>query len=94
MVVNRLPSRNPKRLKTINLMVVRVALDGSLRNSKPCLECVKYMVRARTKGYHINRIYYSTDQGKIVSMKLQDLLCDPFPHHSKGTLQAQGKLPL
>ena len=44
------------------MVVVRIGKDGSLRNSRPCNNCIEQLVK-----YGIKRISYSLDNGTTVS---------------------------
>lgn len=70
--INKLKfNHNLKRLRTVNLLVVRFSLLNELRNSKPCVNCVNAMKRLPIKkGYRIRYVYYSDDKGNIVRERL------------------------
>jgi deoxycytidylate deaminase len=51
--------------KKINIIVVRITISGELASSMPCHMCLKMM-----QNIGINKVYYSTDSGKIVSQKI------------------------
>jgi cytidine deaminase len=58
---------------TVNLnnhiiIVLRFGKDGSLKNSRPCNQCLETMVR-----YRIKKIMYSTDSGIVVSEKPENM---------------------
>jgi hypothetical protein len=66
-------------------LIIKVSISGQLGSSKPCVKCVNYMmIRAREKGYKINKIYYSTTENTIVCQKLADLYNETNKHVSKG----------
>jgi cytidine deaminase len=75
--ISRLPRRRSKKLKRINLLVVRTSKSGKLNNSRPCLHCIKSMMsKTPIYGYKIHYVYFSTDDGSIQKMKLSELnLC-------------------
>ena len=51
-------------------------------NSKPCIHCILRLKDLPSKGYILNRIYYTTNDGSIVKCKLNDLLNDTEIHVS------------
>lgn len=53
----------PKKcVKGLDILVIRVNKQCSLRNSRPCDHCIEYLQRIG-----IRKVYYSTDCGQIVS---------------------------
>ena len=50
------------------IVVIRFGKDGSLKNSRPCNQCLETMVR-----YRIKKIMYSTDNGNVVSEKPENM---------------------
>jgi cytidine deaminase len=75
--ISKLPKRNSKKLKRVNLLVVRTSKSGKLNNSRPCLHCIRSMTRTTPKyGYKIHHVYFSTNDGSIQKLKLSQLhLC-------------------
>eukprot|EP00734_Pompholyxophrys_sp_LG126_P000049 Pompholyxophrys_sp_v1_NODE_2_length_20472_cov_5.132586.p14 type:complete len:166 gc:universal NODE_2_length_20472_cov_5.132586:16446-15949(-) len=72
--ISRLPRRRSKKLKRINLLVVRTSKSGKLNNSRPCLHCINTMVsKTPVYGYKIHYVYFSTNDGSIQKTKLSDL---------------------
>lgn len=43
------------------ILVVRVDIDGNLRNSRPCNHCIRSMIH-----YNIRKVMYSDDNGNII----------------------------
>jgi cytidine deaminase len=83
--VMKLPSlpRN-KKLKKIDLLVIKVSKTGVLGSSKPCLNCLqKLNTIVITRGYHLVKIHFSTQGGEIKSKKFIELLYEDDPHISK-----------
>ncbi len=63
-----------KKLKPINILVVRITKAGLLKMSSPCCNCVKYMTtEAPKKGYVVKNIYYSNEEGDIEKISLSNL---------------------
>ena len=60
--------------KGICLVSLRFSRDGTLRNAKPCRNCVKFMKTiTKKRGYNINYVIYSTEEG-FVKISLRDLI--------------------
>jgi len=51
------------------LYVMRFMNDGSVGNSKPCLNCQKYL---RSRGIKARNIWYSNDSGSMERMNEYD----------------------
>lgn len=76
-----------KKLKVINLLVIRVNNSGGYCESQPCIHCIQFLkVNILLKGYKLKYIYYSTKDGIIVKKKFTYLL-DNTNHISKGGLK-------
>ena len=73
--INKLkPLKNKKRLKSINLLVVRLNMSKQVIMSKPCQRCIMMLETfPMTKGYKVNKIYYSDDNGNIIRTNIQKL---------------------
>ena len=71
--MSRLPYyfNNKKRKKKLDLIVIRINLHGELRQSKPCIHCIKYL--NRMKNYTIRYVYYSNNDGLIVRTNFNTL---------------------
>jgi hypothetical protein len=84
--INKLPvlRRNRRRLKKIDLLVIRANQGGTVGNSKPCEKCLGDLYRKLPKkGYVLDTVHY-TDKGEIlVSKKFTKLLYDENKHVSK-----------
>jgi hypothetical protein len=64
--INKLKTRDSKKLLKVNIVVIRVNNLGNLCSSQPCQKCVDYMKTvAIQKGYKIKKIFYSTSTGEI-----------------------------
>lgn len=75
---------NKKKIRTIDIIVIRLCSMGELKMSKPCNDCLhKIRSLSLKKGYHVRHIYYSTDQGSIIKTKLVDLESEPEQHISR-----------
>jgi deoxycytidylate deaminase len=59
--------------ESVNMLVIKVKRDGTISNSAPCINCLKKMTECPI-GYHINKIYYSTNDKNIECDKLIDLI--------------------
>lgn len=69
---NKLPKT--KKIKFVDIVILRVNLSGSIAYSKPCANCVRFMrTILRTRNYIIKNIYYSNEFGSITKTKLSHL---------------------
>jgi hypothetical protein len=69
-----LPLKNNKKLKNINILVIRISGKNKLQSSKPCANCIECMKKLPVKlGYRIQNIYYSNDDGSIIKTNLYNL---------------------
>jgi hypothetical protein len=57
-----------KKLKNINIMVIRIDANGLLKNARPCYRCTLML-----KNVGINKVYYSIDNN-IVCEKVCDMI--------------------
>jgi len=79
--INRLPQRCSKKLKKINLIVIRSNIGGSVGNSRPCSKCVECLFyKLPLRGYILDRIHYSSKGGVIISQKFSRFI-DESEHH-------------
>lgn len=77
------PPKKKKRIRKINMIVIRFNSDGKLKNSKPCINCLKFIsFHSKKMSYIMNNIYYSNDDGTISCAKFSSLLYDTSPHVS------------
>lgn len=60
--------RNSKS-KKLDLFVIRVNMSNKLCNSRPCFNCLNLM-----KVVGINKVYYSVDNGEIVSEHVKNMV--------------------
>jgi len=68
------PLRCDKKLKFINILVIRLSKKNNLQSSKPCINCINTMrILPPKKGYSIQYIYYSDNEGNIVKTTLENL---------------------
>jgi hypothetical protein len=65
------------KVNQYHILVIRVGLNGELKNSKPCSDCIKFM---KTFG-GIRNIYYTDSNGCLVCEKLSAISTE---HNSKG----------
>lgn len=75
--------KNKKHQKKIkmDIIVIRVNKQGYLRMSKPCYHCT---MRMHTCSFvKIRHVYYSTNEGMLMKIKLRDLM-KTDPHISSG----------
>lgn len=65
---------NNKKLKSIDLIVIRISSTNKLKNSKPCSHCISIMNKiAIKKGYNINKILYSDGNNNLIEITLNAL---------------------
>ena len=77
------PLKKSKRLKNINLLVIRLSGKNKLQSSKPCGNCIDVMKTMPVKkGYTIKYVYYSDNNGNIVKTTLNNL-DNEEKHYSK-----------
>jgi len=50
------------------IVVVRIGKDGTLRNSRPCNNCLDTMI-----NYKIKKVLYSTEDGRIIAENPKDM---------------------
>lgn len=73
--LNNLPYyKRQTKLKNINILIIRVSKTKKFTMSKPCLNCVKKLqFLPSKKGYKIQNIYYSDEDGEISQIKLSNI---------------------
>ena len=81
--IRKLPTSKNKRKISIDLIVIRVAKNGLLKNSAPCSKCLDHMQKlCLTTAYKIKYIYYSEADGTLVKTKFAQLLNSESKHIS------------
>jgi hypothetical protein len=82
--IRRLPTLPKKRrLKKVDMLVVRVSKTGCVGCSKPCEHCLLELARRLpTKGYCIGTLYYTDATGSIVANSLINLWEDADGRHT------------
>jgi len=82
-VLSKLPTIKNKKTVYINMLVVRFTKYRNTGPSKPCYECINAMNKIpESKGYKIQRIYYSDYDGKIIKTNLKNLQ-NSQPHYTR-----------
>lgn len=77
------PLKKKKKLQTIDILVIRVSRINNIQMSKPCFNCIQIMkTMPEKKGYKINNIYYSNNDGDIIKTNLNYLDNTEY-HYSK-----------
>ena len=74
--------KNNKKIKTYNLLIIRVNHSGKICYTKPCYHCAKQLKEA--KYVKIKNIYYPDINGNIINEKFQNLPLEHFCHISSG----------
>jgi cytidine deaminase len=78
-----IPLKRKKRLESINILVIRVSPKNKLQPSKPCSNCLRIMnILPEKKGYKIQNVYYSNEEGNIIKKSLKTLENEE-KHYSK-----------
>jgi tRNA(Arg) A34 adenosine deaminase TadA len=78
--------------KKVNLLVIRLTMNGKLSDSHPCCMCVNML-----KMYGVKRVYYSTPDGGLCCQKVKSLDDSHVSHGLRLMLsrdQYSSKLPL
>ena len=83
--INHLPPQpNKNRLVKIDLLVIRTTNHANIRMSKPCYHCIIQMQTLPSKkGYSINHIYYSNEEGIIEKTTLTKMMKE-IPYITRG----------
>ena len=74
MVFNKLPK---KRVRGMDILVIRINKNFALKNSRPCAQCID-----KLNKMGIRRVFYSNDEGNIVSELVEKM---EKTHISSGT---------
>ena len=65
---------NKKRLKSINILVVRFNGSNKIQSSKPCYNCINTIKNEPCKkGYKIKYVYYSNEDESIIKSNIKEL---------------------
>jgi cytidine deaminase len=82
--INKLPSLTNKRIRKVDILVIRANIGGTVGNSKPCTRCIQVLEKKLPKrGYVLDTIHYTTVGGTVVSRKFSDLLSEGGHHVTK-----------
>ena len=69
-----MPLKYKKHLEPINILVIRLSPKNKLQISKPCSNCIRLLsIIPKRKGYKLENIYYSDENGDIIKTNLQSL---------------------
>jgi hypothetical protein len=75
---------NKKKIKKINIVVIRYNTKNELGNSKPCIYCLNHMYNiAKYKGYNIYKVYYSNRDNIVICTKFNNLYFEENKHIPK-----------
>lgn len=73
-ILKLMPLKNNKKLESINLLVIRLSVKNKIQSSKPCWNCIETLkTLPQKKGYKIENIYYSDENGNIIKTNLKKL---------------------
>lgn len=83
--IRKLPSLPRKRhLKKVDMLVIRTSKTGLLGSSKPCIHCLMLLQnKLPDKGYKLQNVYYSDQEGNICQSTLRGLFKDEHIHMSR-----------
>lgn len=82
--IQKLKSRDTKKLMPINILVLKTSYTGLIGMSKPCAHCLAIMCTlAPKKGYRIMNVFYTNSDGNIEKHKLSSLVSSDNVHVSK-----------
>ena len=69
----RLP--NSRRMREVDLLVIRTSRQGYLGNSRPCRHCLQRLETwAPRRGYRIRLVFFTTSGGVIASERFFDMI--------------------
>jgi cytidine deaminase len=57
------------KIRSVDILVIRISKNGNLGSSRPCSNCIKYMYEM---GF-IRNVYYSTSDGAILMENLHNM---------------------
>ncbi len=82
--IEKLPSlRRMRRLRRIDLLVIRANAGGTVGNSKPCITCIRALaLKLPKKGYILDTVHYTDRGGSVISKKFSRLSLES-PHIPK-----------
>lgn len=76
--------KKKNKLENINILILRFSKNGNILMSKPCINCINNMINIPIKkGYKINNIFYSENDGSITKTTLRELNNQENKHYSK-----------
>jgi deoxycytidylate deaminase len=62
--------KNNKKIKKINLIVIRITKNGKLSNARPCINCLKMM-----KNIGIKKVYYTSgNNDELICENVKDMI--------------------
>ena len=72
--MDKLPKNKSKKIKKLDLLVIRLGADGSLKMSKPCSKCLDLLNKSKKmRGYKVVDVYYSNETGGITKDRFSTL---------------------
>jgi len=73
--LDRLPLRSNKKLKTVNVCIIKISKTGKLGDSQPCFHCISNLMKeAPKKGYRVEWIFFSKQSGQFEKCRLNKFL--------------------
>jgi cytidine deaminase len=81
---NLMPLARNKKLKKINILVIKTTHTGKIGSSKPCLNClINLSTLPEKKGYVVKNIIYSNVNEQLEKHTLNDLIKSNNHHITK-----------
>ncbi len=78
-----------KRIERYDVLVIRISKTNKLGISRPCYHCINSMIN--NSMIKIRHVYYSTNDGRIVRERLEDMLDCELTCLSTGWRERTGK---
>jgi tRNA(Arg) A34 adenosine deaminase TadA len=79
-VIKKIKHKKNKPVK-LDMLVVRINKFGILKNSKPCIHCINYIIKSKL---NIKNIYYSSYDSSIIKSNINELCYETTKFVSYG----------
>ena len=81
------PNRKGKIIN-VSLLVIRITPASTvdsykLANSRPCIACMYRIKNLVYNGYRVTKVYFSNEEGEIISYRLRDIVAEKQHHLTK-----------
>lgn len=77
-LMKKIGNGSPRKLKYVDILVIRVTRNGDLVASKPCCRCLQSMIKSYNNGVKVRSVFYSDDTGSIIKKDIRTLLKEPI----------------